>query len=244
MTALVAWRSRRGGPVFDGVSFDLEPDFAYAEALRRTARRRPDKALALLAANIRPTAFAKARASLARTVQSLRRAGIVTHAVTYPLVLDQAEGDATLEDALSIPVSGIDWDEVSFMVYQTPFAQLTGMWLGPALVGSYARTAVERFGERAGIDVGIVGEHGVGIDAGSRYADASSLHADLGASLAAGIPLGRSRVYGLAGVLDSGGMARWLGTTPLPSACETSREVEGFRNLVRGIATGLRATRR
>lgn len=244
MTALVAWRSRRGGPVFDAVSFDLEPDYAYSESLRRTARRRPDRVLGLLLDHVRPTRFAKARAALARTVQTLRRAGVAAHAVTYPLVLDQALGDTTLEDALSIPVSGIDWDEVSFMVYQTPFAQLVGTWLGPALVHSYARTAVERFGERAGIDVGIVGDHGVGIDPGSRYPSPSALAADLAASQAAGIPLERSRVYGLAGVIDAGGVERWLAAPPHPSAPAESQLVAGFRNAVRGVATGLRAMRR
>jgi hypothetical protein len=244
MASLLAWRSRRGGPVFDGVSFDLEPDFQYSEALRRCARLRPDRALSLLLNNVTPTRFAKARASLARTVQTLRRAGIVAHAVTYPVVLDQAVGDTTLEDALSIPVSGIDWDEVSFMVYQTPIAQLTGRWFGPALVRSYARTAVERFGDRAGIDLGVVGDHGVGLDAGDRYPTPSALAADLAASRGAGIPLERTRVYGLAGVLDSGGVEAWLAARPSDVEPGESREVEGFRNIVRAIATGLGAMRR
>lgn len=244
MASLIAWRSRRGGPVFDGVSFDLEPDFQYSEALRRCARKRPDRALSLLLDNVTPTRFAKARSSLARTVHTLRRSGVMTHAVTYPVVLDQAQGDTTLEDALSIPVTGIDWDEVSFMVYQTPIAQLTGRWFGPALVHSYARSAVERFGDRAGIDLGVVGDHGVGLDAGDRYAVPSALAADLAASRAAGVPLARTRVYGLAGVLDSGGVGVWLDELPGAAAPGESREVEGFRNVVRGIATGLRAMRR
>ncbi|MBK8999361.1 MAG: hypothetical protein IPM35_26875 [Myxococcales bacterium] len=173
LLALLDWRAKRGGPVFEWVSFDLEPDYAYSESLRRAARRRPDKVLGMLSEHVRPTRFAKARASLARSVQTLRRAGVSAHAVTYPLVLDQREGDTTLEDALSIPVSGIDWDEVSFMVYQTPFAQLIGAWLGPALVSSYAKTAVARFGARAGIDLGIVGDHGVGIDPGESLPERS-----------------------------------------------------------------------
>lgn len=240
MRALVSWRERRGGPVFAGISFDLEPDLAYSERLRRLARARPDKVLGLLLEHVRPTAFAKARSSLARTVARLRRSGLHVHAVTYPLILDQPEHDTTLEDALAIPVSGIDWDELSFMVYQTPFAQLLGTWLGPALVHSYAETAVARFGDRAGIDVGIVGPHGIGIDPGNRYADRSALCDDLGAALAAGIPAARTRIYGLAGVLDSGGLEHWLGAAPVSQVPESSRAVAGFRNLVRGLAVGLR----
>jgi hypothetical protein len=244
VAALLAWRAQRGGPVFQTVSFDLEPDYAYSEELRALARRRPDKVLGLLQRNVTPTRFARSRSSLARTVGMLRRAGVRAHAVTYPLVLDQADGDATLEDALSIPVSRIDWDEVSFMVYQTPFAQMLGAWLGPALVASYAQTAVERFGDRAGIDVGIVGDHGIGIDPGSRYPDAAALGADLGAALGAGIPRERTRVYGLAGVLQAGGLARWCGGAVEPRTPAPSAEVQGFRNVVRGIATGLRALAR
>lgn len=244
VSSLLAWRGRRGGPAFDSVSFDLEPSLEYSETLRHTARRRPDKVLALLLAHVRPTRFAKARSSLARTVDRVRREGLVTHAVTYPLVLDQPPGDTTLEDALAIVVSGIEWDEVSFMVYQTPFAQLLGTWLGPALVHSYAKSAVERYGDRAGIDVGIVGEHGVGLDPGSRYPAADALAADLAAALAAGIPLSRARVYGLAGVVDGGGVQTWLGERPAPSAPPESRAVEGFRNAVRGIVTGLRVMSR
>ena len=51
------------------------------------------------------------------------------------------------------------------MVYQTPLREL-GEWFGPALVHSYACDAVARFGARAGIDLGIVGDDGVGVEPG------------------------------------------------------------------------------
>ncbi|MFO0570345.1 MAG: hypothetical protein U0263_32180 [Polyangiaceae bacterium] len=238
--ALLAWRRHTGGPAFDALSVDLEPDLEYSEALRKTARRRPDLALGMLRAHVRPTQHVKARAVLARAVARLGREGVYTHAVTYPMVLDQKLGDSTLEDALSLVVTGVEWDEVSFMVYQTPFAQLLGTWLGPALVSSYAVSAVERFGDRAGIDVGIVGDHGVGLDPGARYAEPAALEADLAAALAAGIPLERTRVYGLAGALEAGGLQRWFSTEPRAHAPRPSRTVAGFRNLVTGLATGLR----
>ena len=243
LESIVRWAARPGGPALAGVSLDLEPDFQYAEALRRAGAARVDRLLGLLVAHVDRAHFAAAQATLARAVAAVRRAGLFTHAVTFPLVLDQPEGDTTLEDALDIPVSGIDWDEVSFMVYQTPFAQLTGAWLGPALVHSYACDATARFGARAGIDLGIVGDEGVGVEPGLRYPDPGALVEDRAAALAAGIPDARTRVYGLAGVLASGGTRRWLAGQVVPRAPRPSRAVRGLRAAIAGICTGLRATR-
>lgn len=144
--------------------------------------------------------------------------------MTYPLVLDQPPESTAIEAALDIPVTGIEWDEVSFMVYQTAFVQQTGLpWLGSGLVHSYARDAVARFGERAGLDLGVVGDFGVGLDPGDRYPDPATLRADVAAMLGAGIPLARCRIYGLKGVSHSGGLARWLDlTTVTPDTPDTS----------------------
>lgn len=236
---ILSWCSRPNGPAIRGVSIDLEPDYAYSEELRALGAR-PDRLLACLASHVRPQAHSAARDVLARAVDRTKAAGLRVHAVTYPLILD-GEDDATLEDALDIVVRGIDWDEVSFMVYQTAFRQLAGVWFGPRLVYDYAKAAVSRYGERAGLDLGVVGDAGVGLDPGGRYPDPTSLHDDVRAGIAAGIPLSRMRVYGLDGILSQGGIARWLPHTnsdalhPEPSAAVT-----GLRHAVRGIATGLR----
>lgn len=238
---LIRWRSQRGGPVLDGVSVDLEPAWELSEALRTADRSRPDRWLRLLASHIDRRRFALATSVLARGVEQGRRAGLAMHAVTYPLVLDQPEGDVTLEDAFEIPVSGIDWDEISVMAYQTAFAQLLGTWLGPALVHSYARDAVRRWGERAGIDVGVVGDAGLGLDPGDRYPDPAALLEDVEAALAAGVALERIRVYGLAGARSAGGVRRWLEVEPAPRRPVSSREVAGLRNGARALGVALRA---
>jgi hypothetical protein len=238
---LVRWRDRSGGPVFEGVSFDLEPDFAYSEALRTEKKSRPDRWLSLLASHVEPVRFGRARDTLARAADRLRQAGLRSHAVSYPLILDQPAGDCLLEDALDVPVSGIDWDEVSVMVYQTAFAQQLGLWLGPALVHSYAIDAVRRFGDRAGIDVGVVGDAGLGLEPGDRYPSPAELRADIEAALAAGIPPERIRVYGLAGVLGAGGVGRWLRLPELtPRTPVESREVAGVRNGARALVPAIR----
>jgi hypothetical protein len=240
LAAIVRWRAAPDGVVADGVSIDLEPAYDYAEALRAAQKLNPARWLGLLRSHIDPAAFEHARGELGRAVDATRRAGLAVHAVTYPMVLDQRRGSTLVEDAFDIPVSGIDWDEVSFMVYQTGFAQQTGHWFGPALVHSYAREAVARFGERAGIDLGVIGNHGIGLDPGNRYPDPSALEADLAASLSAGIPLARTRLYGLAGLLGEGGLERWLADgQPEPSAPDSDRAVDGLRNTVRALSLAL-----
>ena len=237
---IVRWRAAPGGVAADGVSIDLEPAYEYAEALRTAQKRNPARWLGLLRSHIDPGAFERARAELGHAVDATRRAGLAVHAVTYPMVLDQPGGSNVVEDAFDIPLGGIDWDEVSFMVYQTGFAQQTGHWFGPALVHSYARAAVARFGERAGIDLGVVGNEGIGLDPGNRYPDPCALEADLGAALAAGIPRHRMRIYGLAGVLREGGIERWLSLSGVkPSAPGRDRAVDGLRNTVRALSLAL-----
>lgn len=240
LAGIVRWREEPGGVVADGVSIDLEPAYDYAEALRGAQKLNPARWLGLLRAHIDPPAFERARGELGRAVDATRRAGLAVHAVTYPMVLDQRRGSTVVEDAFDIPVSGIEWDEVSFMVYQTGFAQQTGHWLGPALVYSYAREAIARFGERAGIDLGVVGDEGIGLDPGDRYPDPCALSADLAAALSAGIPLERTRVYGLAGLLAEGGIERWLVECRTePSAPDSDRAVDGLRNTVRALSLAL-----
>jgi len=246
LESVAKWTERRGGPALQGVSIDLEPDFEYSERLRHASRGRPDRLLAMLVSHVRPDRLGAARDSLARGVRRLRSAGLWAHAVTFPVVLDQPEGTTLLEDAFDIPVSGIDWDEVSFMVYQTPIAQWVGAWLGPELVRSYAESAVARFGDRAGLDLGIVGDAGVGVDPGLRYPSPDALWQDIRAALAAGIPSGRLRIYGLVGVNQNGGVAEWLSprdVEPAPTSADT-RAVQGFRNAVRAVEVALRVSRR
>lgn len=238
---VLAWRRDRGGPALSGVSFDLEPGWEYSEALRAAQKRDPARWLSLLRERRNPRSFGEARRALARLAGAVQSAGLVAHAVTYPLVLDQPEGSFALEDALDIPVSGLDWDEVSFMVYATAFAQQTGRWLGPSLVASYAASASERFGERAGLDLGVVGEPGLGLDAGHRYPSPEALAVDAAAALAEGIAPERLRVYGLAGVLEQGGPERWMAplTELTPRRPAPSRSTDGLRATVRALATHL-----
>ncbi|MEZ4227339.1 MAG: hypothetical protein R3B13_40755 [Polyangiaceae bacterium] len=235
---LVDLRSARDGLVFRGVSFDLEPGYAYAEALRKASL--PNKVRTLLQ-HVEPSEFVEARRHLVEAVRCLHRHDLRAHATGFPVVLDDESESRVLEDALDTPISDVDWDEVSFMVYQTAFAELAGTWFGPALVASYARSAVQRFGDRAGLDLGVVGSAALGLGAGHRYPDVAALAADLAAATGAGIPLERIRVYGLAGVLEQGGPERWFARRPASTLPATTREVRGLRATMSLLSALLKA---
>ncbi|HMR08870.1 MAG TPA: hypothetical protein PKA88_23985 [Polyangiaceae bacterium] len=238
MQGLLRWRDAPGGPSFDGVSFDLEPGHAYAERLRTSKLHRLPT---LLIEHVDPAAFERARLLFARALDTLHQGQLRAHAVAFPLVLDDAPGDRVLEDALDTPVSDLDWDEVSFMVYQTAFTQLAGLWFGPSLVAAYAQAAVARFGERAGLDLGVVGGPALGLDAGDRYPDPTVLAADLAAAHGAGIPYAQIRVYGLAGLLEEGGAGRWLGQLPPCATPAISQETTGLRAGIQALSRALKA---
>ena len=240
LEALLEWRKQPGGPWLDGISFDLEPPHAVTERFRTS--RGVAGIVRQLRERLGPETHDRARARLGHLVARVREEGLRAHCVTYPLVLDQQAGSTALEEALEIPASGVDWDEISFMTYQTAFAQQMGTWFGPALVASYAQTAVARYGERAGLDLGVVGPGGVALDAGSRYPDPASLARDVAAAVGAGIPVERIRVYGLAGMLAEGGVERWLARCAegwseprgnvAPVAPASERRVSGLRSVV------------
>jgi hypothetical protein len=229
---LLRWRSSPGGPCFGGLSIDLEPPLERSTELRTHLGRRPWQALGWLRKNLDPACLDRARRELAQALGAARAAGLHRHAVTYPMVLDQADSSTALEDALDLVVTGLDWDEISVMVYQTVFAQILGHWLGVGLVRAYAESAVRRWGERAGLDLGVVGDGGVALDPGYRYPSPAHLHADVAAVLAAGIPPARVRVYGLAGIGHD--LRRWLDFGALASQQPPrSLRVASLRALVR-----------
>jgi hypothetical protein len=228
VAALLRWRSAVGGPVFDGVSFDLEPDYARVAAARqvlfndpaepRRGRRSWTAARRALTRTGRGIRWSFQNDVLARAVDDVAQAGLVAHAVTLPIVLDQAPGSEAFERFLELASLKLGWSEISVMVYQTVFAEISRQWLGPALVFEYARAARERWGERAGLDLGVVGGPGVALGPEFRYPDPRALARDWAAARAAGIPDRRLRVYGLQGLLEQGGVERWIAPEVLRAA--------------------------
>jgi hypothetical protein len=218
--------------------FDMEPAYAYSEQLRAALAQGYPAALALMRTHRDPAAFAQARAQLAALVGEVQARGVRATCVTYPQVVDDLDdGDDDLQDALDVPVRGIGWDELAFMVYQSTFAEAAHQWLGPGLIRSYGLSARQGFGERAVVALGTVGTAGI-FDAAATpaYTDPDTLAQDVGAARGAGIT--RVEVYSLDGMLALGGADRWLDAT---RAGPRTVGVAGTVGVVRGLARSLDA---
>lgn len=199
----------------DALVFDLEPAYTYSEELQATLRTSDVSAIIALArSHLDPVAFEAAGVALSATVDRVHAAGLRAECVTYPQVVDDVlDGDHDLEDALDIPVGGVAWDEIAFMVYQTAFAEAAGdgAFLGPSLVSSYAADAREHFGDRATIALGLIGHAGIFVPTGPVYEAPDVLEADVAAALAEGIT--RIELYSLDGMVELGGPTPWLDAT-------------------------------
>lgn len=109
--------------------------------------------------NKNPKSFNYAKSIYSNLVEHLRLRGIKSMVTTIPFLLDDLEdGDEDISDMLDIPVYGVNWDVVSFMVYRTLFGNILGTMPSAGLVEGYARSAVAFFGDRSSIDLGIAGD--------------------------------------------------------------------------------------
>ncbi len=206
--------------------FDLEPDFATARALRTG----DPNGLPRLIRQVDRPAFVAARAELRQLVERLQARDLRVMVATLPWTLDdQADGDATIQDLFDTPLDGIPWDEVTVMTYRPFFIELFGLPLSAEFVTSYARTARDLFGQRAGVAVGNVGTPGLLVPRG--YSDLAPLLADVAAARLAGVD--RVSVFSLDGMVLEGGAERWL--RPLRQAIGYAPRPDLTPGLIRGL---------
>lgn len=141
-------------------------------------------------------------------VHGLHARGIKVHAVTSPLVLhDRPGGHRRVQSALGVPIEGIDWDEISFMVYRVEFQHILGK-LNSDIVYAYSKRAARRFRAAAGIDLGEVGHVPFPVPK-EGFSDPRDLRSDAAAAKAAGIS--HLNVYSLDGLRShSAQLSLWL----------------------------------
>lgn len=203
---------------------DMEPRYQRMMQLQERVKRRvPDLLGAVrLLADATPRA---AHDAAARTFSDLcveaHRRGWRVLLTTLPFAVDDAPGRDTVQRALELPVAGVPWDRVTLQAYRTAFLDLLPPWLGPArrrlfspyVVTAYARAVRRRFGDRGGLDLGLVG---AGVAPSVLYRDPADLALDLGAARAAGIPAGHLAIYNLEGMLARAPAERWLAAAAQP----------------------------
>jgi hypothetical protein len=234
-TAFLDWRDAEQLEV-QWLIFDMEMSLQRTEEAAAVLDSEGTlAALSLIKEGRDPEAFAENHARYVELVEDLQARGAKIMAVTYPTVLDDlGDGDPDIQDQMDVPIVGVPWDQVSFMVYQSLIYDLTGSWHGPDIVHSYAVDAKLEFGERAAVALGIVGTAGIGgVD--ESYPDAPALLADHAAVRAAGIDA--VSVYSLDGLMESGEPDEWLDRRVAPVE-PVLVDADYWRNLIRALLDG------
>ncbi len=200
--------------------------------------------LTLLADGIDRAQYASATSTYAALVDEAHARGWRVLLTTLPQVVDDyGDDDDDIRQAFGIPVDGVDWDIVTFQAYRTLFGDLLGGGGQPTefYVYQYGRAAIDEFGARGGLDLGLVG---MGVSESPTYSAPADLRADIEAAHAAGVPQARINVFGLDGMLDRGPAETWLGPPmsdpPAPAEDSATLEVRGVSTVLDQILDGAR----
>jgi hypothetical protein len=232
------WVEEENLPV-SWIVVDMELSIRKVEKILTYSRNKDlSSTLNLFLGNRNPPSFLSALKRYRNLVEELHRKGWKVMCVTFPIVLDDlSDGDPDLMDFLDLPVYPIDWDEISFMVYRTTYNDLLGKGLTSYLVYSYALSAKGLFGEKAGIDVGLVAPYrevtmpSIGGTFASGYATPEELKKDIASALFAGVQ--KTHIWPLDHIVTYPDPSSWL-TLPQPlSSIEGDGVTDGLREGVR-----------
>ncbi len=137
--------------------FDCEPSPLLGSELFAAVLAKSLPQLArVLRAQMDPEIFHRDVADLNDLIAELRQRGYAVDGAANRAFLDaQSRGNVALEDALNAPVSGLHWDALSFITYRYQISQLSYV----AMLNRYATLARRLYGERAAMDVGLVGDY-------------------------------------------------------------------------------------
>lgn len=173
-----------------------------------------DRVRATLALEMPPLVDPRAEegaAILGALARDLRARGISISAAVMPFLL--FDGDSSpfgIERALGTPVSDVEWDHASVMMYSS---LVTGYSRGllrrsdvRPLLAAACRAAARRFGAAAGISIGAVGKGALGDEA--TYRSTFELADDVAIARASGID--DLTLFDLGGVLRRPPMEAWL----------------------------------
>jgi len=217
-------------PRLDGVVVDMEFPIDRVEMLRalRAAGKSNVEVAMWLLGNRDDAAFERARGLYAAAARRARGLGYRFYVTTLPMIADDwRDDDETVARSLWTPIEGVEWDAVSFQVYRPLFDQqfphASGMPYTSGLVTSYARSIVQRWGARGGVDLGTTGS-GIGIAMG--FASAADLQADIAAARAEGIAPGRIAIYSLEGLRDKPDAEAWLALPEARAAAIADRDAD------------------
>jgi len=218
--------------------FDMEPPYALTISMSTAAKSGNGfSALSILIAYMSPTTYNYAYRGFEDLIQYVHKNGWKVEAVTYPLVLDDlVAGSSNLQMLFHIPIHGLDWDLVSFMVYQSSIKELLGKDYGSSIIASYSSDAHRFYGNNAVVALGVIGNDPISGIPG--YTDTAGLFNDISAALGEGIS--HIEIYSLGEILSQSDPPAWLETSGIkPAVIPINSDVRNIRALIQGFAKGL-----
>ena len=138
-------------------TFDCEPSPLLGRELFAAVRAKSLKQLAgELRKQLDAEQFRRDEAEINALIAELRGRGYAVEGAANRAFLDaQWRGNVALEDALNAPVSGVEWDVLSFITYRYQVSQENYV----AMLNRYATLARRLYGARAAVDVGLIGNY-------------------------------------------------------------------------------------
>lgn len=164
-------------------------------------------------------------------VRALRQAGLRAQVVTYPMIVhDLVAGQTAFQEFLQVPVTPVDWDQISLMVYRSSFQDLLPFAISADLVYRYfklAKTVLPNTPVCAAL--GVIGSIGKVSEGG--FQDPQALYQDLAAARAAGVT--HAQLFSLDGMHQLGNPQDWLAVFEAKAARPQS--LPGDRLLWQGL---------
>ncbi len=231
---LVEW-AQRNDAAPDMLAVDLEPPIQQMHDVTG-ATDRYSRVMGFLGAmrdNLDRERYLRAKADLEALNSWVRERGIRTISAVMPWVGLELEGEHELiQDMSETPVAGIAWDVISPMLYVTMLDGMAGAAMNSRdanwLVYDSCLKMREKYGERAGVSLGLTGS-GV-LEDEPTFRRPEELLVGVQAALAAGVR--DVSVYSLEGILDRRDPASWF--TALRAA--KPKVPERSEKVARGLA--------
>lgn len=151
---------------------------------------------------------------------------------------DVAVGGTKLQDIMETPITTVDWDVISLMIYNSMFVGYTKGLINFAdahyLLYNYSKEAKEKFGERASVSLGVTYIGKLGDE--PYYEEPSFMTGDVQAVKSAGI--NDIAIYNLEGILKSEKPEEWfeLVLNTEPKIPPPTLKIKIFRKFIKNLA--------
>jgi hypothetical protein len=189
------------------IVLDIEPDFALLQALSRH-RWRWNQWRNII--RNRSRGFNLAHRSYQQLIRGIQQTGVRVTTALVPLVLFDQPPHLGWQRMLGIPADDLGWDHGSVMLYTSILEGWSRSWVSrpqaKQLLAISCQLARARFGERAGVSLGLVGTGALGDE--PIYRNAQELREDVAICNYYGLE--QRSLFNLGGILERPPPEQWL----------------------------------